>query len=193
MKILFFDVETTGLKYNEHGIHQLSGEININGETKEVFNLKVRPRDGCAISDEALAVGKVTREQIFGYPNMRDVYREFIDMLSKYVDKYSKVDKFHLCGYNNASFDNNFLRAWFYHCGETKYFNSWFWIDTIDVMVLASSALAHKRAEMPNFKLSTVCEELGIRVEEGSLHDASYDIELTKQLFFKLTGFRQIK
>ena len=35
MKVLFFDLETTGTLVNKHGIHQLSGSVVIDGETKE--------------------------------------------------------------------------------------------------------------------------------------------------------------
>lgn len=36
---------------------------------------------------------------------------------------------------------------------------------------------------MANFKLSTVAATLGIKVEEDKLHDAMYDIYLTKAIF----------
>ena len=38
MKLLFFDLETTGIKYWRNGVHQISGEIVIDGVTKESFN-----------------------------------------------------------------------------------------------------------------------------------------------------------
>ena len=31
MKLLFFDLETTGIKYWRNGVHQISGEIVIDG------------------------------------------------------------------------------------------------------------------------------------------------------------------
>ena len=50
-------------------------------------------------------------------------------------------------------------------------------------MVLASNKLVERRAEMENFKLSTVAKFLGIQVSEDNLHDAFYDIYLTKAIF----------
>lgn len=35
MKVVFFDLETTGTLVNKHGIHQISGMIVIDGEVKE--------------------------------------------------------------------------------------------------------------------------------------------------------------
>ena len=134
------------------------------------------------IEEDALKVGGVTKEQILAYPPMYDIYRKLINMLEKYVDKYNKKDKYFLVGFNNASFDNQFLRGFFLQNGD-QYFGSWFWSNSFDVMVLATPYLAANRAEMENFKLATVAKALGIEVSEDNLHDASYDIALTKGIF----------
>lgn len=181
MKVLFFDLETTGTLVNKHGIHQLSGMIVVDGEVKEKFDFKVQPNPKAEIVQEALDVAGVTKEQIMAYPPMGEIYRKFIDMLSKYVDRYNKKDKFFLAGYNIASFDNSFLRAWFIQNGD-KYFGSWFWSNCFDVMVLATPYLSEKRAEMENFKQGTVAKALGINVDDSKLHDALYDIEICKQI-----------
>lgn len=113
------------------------------------------------------------------------VYNQLVTMLSKYVDKYDKNDKFFLCGYNNAAFDNQFLRGFFLQNGD-NYFGSWFWANTLDVMVLATLALADRRAQMENFKLSTVASAMGVEVNAGEPHNAMYDIYLTKAIFDKI-------
>lgn len=187
MKLVFFDLETTGTNPGKHGIHQISGQIVIDGVVKESFDFHVQPNPKALIEEEALKVGGVTREQILAYPPMQQVYQEFVDMLGKYVDKFNKKDKFFLVGYNNAAFDNQFLRGFFLQNGDV-YFGSWFWSNSIDVMVLASAYLATRRHEMENFKLSTVAKTLGIVVNDDSLHDAMYDIELTKAVFDIVTG-----
>jgi DNA polymerase-3 subunit epsilon len=64
-----------------------------------------------------------------------------------------------------------------------EYFGSWFWSNSVDVMVLASNYLLDRREEMENFKLSTVAKFLNIAVEDDALHDAQYDIELTKLIY----------
>lgn len=85
-------------------------------------------------------------------------------------------------GYKLAGFDNQFLRGFFLQNGD-NYFGSWFWSNSIDVMVLASAYLADRRAEMENFKLSTVAKFLGVSVSDDSLHNALYDIELTRAVY----------
>lgn len=173
MKLLFFDLETTGTYPGKHGIHQMSGMIVIDGEIKEKFDFKVRPNPQAEILDEALEVAGVTRDQILAYPPMGEVYHQFVDgILAKYVDRYNKTDKFFLVGYNNASFDNQFLRGFFLQNGD-KYFGSWFWANCMDVMVLATPYLAAKRAEMKDFKQGTVAKALGIPVEDEKLHSNS--------------------
>ena len=186
MKLVFFDLETTGTNPGKHGIHQISGQIVIDGVIKETFDFHVQPNPKALIEDEALKVGNVTREQILAYPPMQQVYQEFVSMLGKYVDKFNKKDKFFLVGYNNAAFDNQFLRGFFLQNGDV-YFGSWFWANSIDVMVLASAYLATRRPGMENFKLSTVARTLGVDVQSESLHDAMYDIELTKAVFDIIT------
>ena len=185
MKILFFDLETTGIRYWRNGIHQISGEIVIDGETKESFNFHVQPNPLCDIDEDALNVCGVTREQIMSYTPMHEVYTELIAMLSKYVDKYDRKDKFFLAGYNNASFDNYFLKAFFVQNGD-NYFYSWFWVNSIDIMVLATQYLLEERHNMPDFKQETVAKVLGIPLEESQLHNAAYDIYLTKEIYKRL-------
>ena len=187
MKLLFFDLETTGLSWHENGIHQISGCVEIDGEVKEHFNFNVAPNPRLKIEDAALAVAHKTREQVVAYPPMAEVYKQFVALLAKYVDKFDTSDKFFLVGFNNASFDNQFLRNWFAQNGD-KYFGSWFWANSLDVFILATQKLLHKRSIMLDFKLKTACAHAGIIVDETKLHDASYDIELTRALYRAATA-----
>ena len=192
-KLFFFDVETTGVKFWKNGIHQISGAIVIDGEVKERFDFKVRPNEKAEIDEGALKVSNVTIEQIMNYSSMQLTFDHLQFILAKYVDKFSKTDKFHLVGYNNASFDNQFLRAFFTQNGKTEkeiaygnYFGSWFWSDSIDVMVLASNKLKNERHKMVDFKQMTVAKYLGIEVDESKLHDAEYDIDLCMKIYDKV-------
>lgn len=185
MKILAYDLETTGTNPAQHGIHQIAGIILIDGKEKERFEIKLRPNPKAKIEQEALDVANVTLEQIMEYQSMEDGYQEFIKILSKYVDKFNKTDKLFLLGYNNAGFDDNFLRGLFLQNGD-KYFGSRFWADPMDVRVLAIRQLAPVRHQMENFKLKTVARQMGIEVDESKLHDAVYDVELTLEIFKRL-------
>ena len=186
-KLFFYDLETTGVKYWKNGVHQISGAVVIDGKVEERFNFSVQPFPGCLIEDEALAVASVTKEQVDAYPSMNIVYKELVAMLSRYVDKYDKTDKFHLVGYNNASFDNQFFRAFFVQNGD-NYFGSWFWADSIDCYVLASNHFRDVRSTFFDFKQKTVASRLGIDVDEARLHDAEYDIQLCMEIYARVSG-----
>lgn len=182
MKILFFDVETTGLSSYKNGIHQLAGLIDIDNVTKETFNIKIKPDPKLEIDPEALKVSNTTLEQLNSYPEESVSFKTFQDLLDKYVDRYNPDDKFFLCGYNNIRFDNEFLRKFFSRNGE-NYFGSYFWSNTLDMMALATPVLMEKRHKMENFKLSSVAKMLSINLSEDKLHDALYDVYLTKEVY----------
>lgn len=190
-KILFFDLETTGVKHWQNGIHQIAGMIEINGKVVESFDFKVRPDPRAVIEAEALEVGGVTEAQIKAYPPMQDVHKQLCKVLGKHVDKYNRKDKFHLCGYNNMGFDNNFLRAFFIQNND-NYFGSWFWSNSLDVMVLATHKLMAERDLMPNFKLNSVAKHLGIKVDDSKLHDGLYDVGLTREIYYKLENYESL-
>lgn len=184
-KVFWFDLETAGLNFWQHGIHQIAGCIEIDGEVKEHFNFKVQPNPASKVDAEALAVGGVTMEQVMAYEPMADVYKKLVAMLSKYVNKYDKKDKFMLAGFNNASFDNRFFEAWYVQNGD-KYFGSWFYRPSIDVFILAADNLKDKMKELDGFKLKQICAYFGAAIDETKLHEAGYDIELTRELYYKI-------
>jgi DNA polymerase III subunit epsilon len=186
-KLLFIDLETTGTDHRKHGIHQISGMVEIGGQVVHRFDWRVQPNPKAKIEPEALRIGNVTLEQVQAYPAMPGVFTDFVVMVQRYVNRYDKADKFHLVGYNNRSFDDPFLRSW-YAQNESDYYGSYFWPDTIDVLVLASQYLIDRRPRMVNFKLRTVAEELGLLVDPDRLHDSAYDVELTRQVYRIVTG-----
>lgn len=187
MKLCFLDVETTGVNCEKNAIHQLSGKIYVDGELKEEFDFHIKPFDGAVIEDSALEVGGVTREEIMAYPDQAIVYNQFENMLAKYVNRFDKYDKFYMVGYNCQAFDSKFVRKFFERNGN-KYYGSWFWPNTLDVMVLATARLMDERASMPNFQLKTVAKQVGSVIEESKLHNSSYDVELTKDIYDKVCG-----
>ena len=184
MKELIYDLETTGLDKEKCAIHQISAIIKIDGIEKERINIKMKPFKDAEISDEALKVCHISKETLLSYQSQEDGYNEFINILDKYVKRYSRKDKFYLIGYNNIRFDNDFLRNFFLRNGN-KFFGSYFWSNSIDVMVLSTMILHNKRCNMSNFRLSTVASELNIEYLNEDLHNAITDVDLTEKLYSK--------
>lgn len=181
IKKIFYDLETTGLNKETCGIIQFSGLIEIDGEVVEYFDFKMKPIQGKIMESKAMELANqrgITEEVINSYPEAVNVFKEIQKLFSKYVDKYNKNDKYFLLGYNNRGFDDDFLRKYWVDMKD-NYFGSFFWQNTIDVMALASNYLIECRKNLPNFKLCTVANYLGIDVDSSKLHDAEYDIDLT--------------
>lgn len=191
-QIAIFDLETTGVKFWRNGIHQIGGIVDIDGQEVERFDIRLAPNPAATIEQEALDVAGVTLEQVQSYQPMEEGYRQLVGILSKYVNKFDKRDKMYLVGYNNAGFDNNFLRALFTQCGD-KYFGSWFYPNCMDVYVMVTPFLMGVRNDMENFKLMTVARTMGIEIDENKLHDATYDIELTRDIFYRIIGKMDVK
>ena len=56
-------------------------------------------------------------------------------------------------------------------------------------MVLATQHLMMKRHLMKDFKQETVARTLGIELDSSKLHDAAYDIWLTRQIYEAVKSF----
>lgn len=189
MKKIFLDVETTGTDENRHSIHQLSAIIEIDDTVVERVNLFMCPHPKAAIEQEALNVSKVTAEQILAYPDYKEQFIVFRDILNKYIDKKDKTDKFFMIGFKNASFDDGFIKKLHSLCNDP--FWLYYWPSSIDVSCLAAQYLQSTRHTMPSFKLSRVAKTLGIYVDDSRLHDGIYDCELTRNIYRIVTGLDQ--
>ena len=194
-KIIFIDVETTGVNPERNGLTQISGCVQIGDEIKESFDYFVRPFSHDEIEAEALKVTGIDRRQFLlpDHPNHlavdgqnfedpKDIYVRMAVMLGKYVSQYDKTDKFQFVGYNAHSFDMPFMRRFWEKNGD-RFFGSWFWYPCLDVMLVWAQILQPVRAELSNFKLATVARHCGIKVDDSRLHDSQYDIELTRELW----------
>ena len=183
-KMCFIDVETGGVDPEKSALLQLSGIIEIEEQIVEEFNFYLSPFKNDEVNDEALKVNNFTKEMLFNHPfeNPMEVHNKFTNILSKYVDRYNKEDKLFFCGYNNQSFDSPFVRKFFDKCND-KFFGSFFWHPGIDMMMIYSRLLIHERHKLENFKLPTVAKFLGLSIEHENLHDAMYDVRLTRELW----------
>lgn len=89
-KLLFFDLETTGVKFWRNGIHQIGGIVDIDGQEAERFDIRLAPNPAATIEQEALDVAGVTLEQVQSYQPMEDGYRQFEltrDIFYKIINK----------------------------------------------------------------------------------------------------------
>jgi DNA polymerase-3 subunit epsilon len=165
---------------------KLSGIIVIDDVVKEEFNILMQPFEGQVVEKEALAVNKITIADIKKFDRPDAAYDKFVAILSKYVDRMDKKDKFHIFGYNLIAFDVPFLRKFFENNGD-PYFNSYVWHPPIDVQNLAGTFLMDVRHQMPNFKQGTAARFLGVQVE-GPSHESIVDIRECREMYKKMIG-----
>lgn len=183
VKQIFLDLETTGVNSWENGLIEIGAIIDYDAYYEEIsFHLQPFAED--VITEEALKVTGLTKEEILKFESPDIVFKKFKKLLGQHVDKYDRSDKFFFIGYN-ATFDAQFLRM-FFRKNNDKYYGSWFFNPIIDVMTLAGFVLMKERKHLPNFRLTTVANYLGIEVDESKAHGALYDTQLTRQVFYEV-------
>ena len=180
-KIFWFDVETSGLSEYKNCILSLACIIEIDGKIVDKSDYRLRPHKAAEIDPKALAVNGFTPECIATFPDQFDTFRDLMDTLESHVDKYDKLDKFVLAGYN-VPFDERFLRQFFLLNGQ-RYFGSYFTYPKINVPDLLVPLWLSGELKTPDFKLSTICSHFGI---ELNAHDAMSDIMATRELYYRL-------
>ena len=181
-KVLWLDLETTGVHPDTCAIIQLAAIAEKNGEIIDTKEILMRPFIGAEVTIKALEINKRSETEIYSYPSAEDGMLDFMDFLNKHVDKYNPSDKFLLAGYN-VKFDSEFLRHYFDYAESSKYFGSYFFSPLLEIMTYVALTIKNKGLRLTNYKLGTVCKAFNIKFKA---HDALADIMATKELYTKL-------
>ena len=182
-KVLWLDVETTGLDCRKHGLREVGFIIEIDGVEVDKGVFKINPftytTKDVAIDDYALEISKVSIEDLESYDRVSYCFKELMKKLVKYVNVNDKNDCFVIAGYNTA-FDIGFIKEWFKEMGLLDSYKDLFHYKSLDVfsIVFALRHIGLNSAE--NDKLETMCNYFGIGIEA---HNALSDIEATKKLY----------
>jgi DNA polymerase III epsilon subunit-like protein len=180
MKQFYLNTETTGTNESRHGLVQIAG-IYYDGGLEQEINLYIKPFPGDEIDPKAMEVHGLdphaaVQPSGVEFLEPKEAYRQLVWFLGNRVNKYDKQDKMHIKGYNVA-FDIRFLRR-FFEKNDNSYFESYFYPSGLDIYALACYFLADK--PLPNYKLTTVADHLGLNVDMNQAHGALYDIWITK-------------
>ena len=183
-KIIFIDTETGGVNAEKSALIQLSGIIEVDGTEKEKFNFYIKPFENSEVNEKALEVQGRTLEELGTekYIDESIIYKKFLEILDKYIDKYDRNDKFIVAGYN-VKFDIDILKALFER-NNNKFLFSYFNSSMLDP--LYSVRLLQVAGILPvleNNKLETWCKYFNIELKA---HDSLQDITATKKLIEKL-------
>lgn len=192
MKIFYFDVETSGLDPKINDILTLSGLIEIDGEVKETINLKIQPLNWNGISDEALKINGLTREEIKTFDLPIVAKQKLEAFFSRYVDKFKKnktsEDKLLCAGYN-VNFDIQFLEE-FWRKNNDKYIGSFLDYHKLDFASIILFLKYKGLLNFPGYKLVDVANALGITFKA---HDAQSDILTTREIGNKILNLIEVK
>ena len=193
IKLAFIDTETTGLDPVMNDPFQVAMiyrellfEYDRSGfkfsftdsYDEKVFYMK--PLNFDTISPEALAVNRVTIDQLKSYNSAAIVFPvDIVSFLETKVDRFNKEDKMISVGYN-VKFDMDFLFALATKLGF-KFFGSYFSRKPIDVLDHFRNLSLLFPGVFTNVKLQTVCEAAGLYLPHA--HNALDDIKATMNLF----------
>lgn len=168
-KLVFIDLETTGVDPEKHEIIEIAW-ILVDGQSFEVlseFVAKVKPEHPETANPKALEITGYSEEEWGNAGLLKEALGKIIQLAPQGM----------LVGWN-IYFDWSFLEKGF------KKFNfvSQFDYHMIDVMVIAYSKL-HSKPEIRELGLKKIATYFGIEFQE---HHALEDIRATYQIFKKL-------
>ena len=159
-EFVVFDTETTGLDSQNDSVIQLSAVKYKNLAPADSWNTYLNP--GTPISDGAAAVNGITNEILEGKPKINQVANDFLAF----------VGEAPIVGYN-VDFDLKFM--W---CAGIDLITG---RDIYDVMLSAYSLFP--KGSIPNRKLTTVAEALGIKFDA---HDSLEDSLATGEVLVQI-------
>jgi DNA polymerase-3 subunit epsilon len=187
-KMLYFDVETTGLNPAVHEIIQLSGIIEWDGQEVDRFDFRVKPRNFDVIDPKALEVTGLKIEDLEKYPDADLVFLNLKKTFDRHINRYDKIDKF-IPVAHNGKFDMDFLNA-FFVSNHDPYFGSWVSWNLIDTMAIARYLFIMNNIPIEGFKLEHLCRYFDIPLDA---HDSMNDIVATREVLYKMNeifGFK---
>lgn len=166
MNILVADCETSGLDPKKSAMLQIALIPIIDGVVKDPFVSYVRPHKNAEIADGALKVNNINREDLDTFPTIE----EFTKSMLEFVDQFDC--KFTLRAHN-AQFDKDFLYHFMSRQGLHGDYIKRFRPELQCTLEKAKKVFEKEKKKPANFKLGTLCEWFGIKLENA--HEALSD------------------
>jgi DNA polymerase III epsilon subunit-like protein len=170
-KVVWYDLETMGLKYHKDQILEIGAYKVIDGKKVAEFHTYIKP--SIPIPKEITDINHIDDETVKDAPYIREALREFLYF----------VDGAMVAGHNIVGFDNDFINA-----NARFWLGEWFRPLSYDTLELAKLALripntkkekdeflANKEAwDVPNAKLQTLADYF--HIDPGVAHTAISDV-----------------
>lgn len=186
MKIIWIDVETTGLDFENNTIIELAAIYEDTREVKpfEIFHRYCKPKKRPYDFEVIEKLTGITWSFLEKHGLKEAILlRDFKEFLGKFINKFNKNDKAIFAAYN-ARFDNNFIRELFTRYND-KYFGSWFYSMPLDILSTVMLAFKNEVIGKPeNFKNATIAKHL--KFNDFKEHNALSDIQTSRKIQLKL-------
>lgn len=176
MKIIYIDLETTGLYWNADAPVQIAAQLTEDG--KIIDSYKTLVRTSVNISPQASAVHGIFRKDLADARGENEVLKDFIAWIKGY-------DPDCLIGYNSNAFDFPMLNCRCDKFGIRSIFDGSvykLYDGYYDCVKIAKDKNMYNLKTLLGRKwnLGAVSEILGIKVENA--HDALGDVEMLRQI-----------
>lgn len=168
-EIIFFDTETTGLSTKTAKIIQMAGikyKI-IDGKLVEDKTLNLYINPGMHVPEKITEITGITDEMLKDKPSEYEA-------LTKHIQPFLGEEP-NLCGYNSNKYDIPLLIRTYEDNGYYLIVNK-----RVDILSVARDITVGE--EIPNKKLSTICEHFGLNAGL-TFHDALDDVRATARVF----------
>lgn len=140
------------------------------------------------ITDQALAIGGITRADLASFGTQDELYTKFMDWILPFKNKIGKLT---IAGWN-VGFDKPFIEQFFSRVAGGTAFSQLFYHYTVDPYALArilqiEDAFKCRYGDRPiNLKLGALAQWLKIDTSKCKMHSALSDAHLAKQVYTKL-------
>lgn len=155
-----FDLETTGLNTNTDKIIEIGAVKVVNGKIADRYSTFINPKEH--ISEKISKLTGIYDDMVENAPTEDEILPQFLDFIGDSIVVA-----------HNAGFDTAFIKKY------AKANNIVFDNTIIDTVELGKTLLP----KLNNFKLDTICEALGVSLENH--HRAVDDAEATAECFVK--------
>jgi DNA polymerase-3 subunit epsilon len=188
-KILYLDVETTGLDSAKHEIVEIAFIVEVSGAVVDCYESLVRPADFDSIDPLALETNGFSLETLKLAPERAYVKQRIEEKWRKYVA--GKDSRFDVCAYN-APFDLGFLNSFFERQGDFSLYSRIKRAPLDPLPVLR--VLSHLgKIDLPSHKLEDVAEYFNVSlIAHHAMSDCVALREIMRQVLYALDSVKFI-
>jgi len=178
VKIIAFDLETTGLDVSKEEIIEIGAIMFSVKESKgrivpdELEEFQYLLKTSRRIGNEATKINHITNEMLSTASQPAEVLQKFKAL----------CDKANCLVAHNAAFDTSFLSS-----AYGKHL-----VTAPTLPILDSMKIARNIIQLPNYKLGNIAKsfegrnEISLKIKDGSMHRAVYDCEMLMHILVAL-------